>query len=130
MKPSVSIIMCTRNRAGFLRRSVESAAAQSYEDWELIVADDGSTDRTAELVARFAAEDSRIVSLRNQTAKMTIAQASNWALRSARGEYVAILDDDDAWRMPSKLDLQIAFMERGATACRVRWRDRVSGRAR
>jgi glycosyltransferase involved in cell wall biosynthesis len=110
MAALVSIVMCTRDREQFIARAVKSVQQQSFTEWELIIADDGSKDRTTEIVAELVSKDARIVHLRNATPQMTIAQASNWALRHARGAYVAILDDDDAWCDPDKLRDQVAFL--------------------
>ena len=108
----VTIIISTRNRASVLPRAVASVRMQSFADWELLVVDDGSSDDTEATVRALAASDNRIVYLRNERPSLSIAGATNWALREARGKYVAILDDDDAWIPVDKLARQVDFLDR------------------
>ena len=106
----VSVIMPTYNRARSLPRAVRSVLAQTYESWELIVADDGSTDTTREVLESLKSGDSRIKILflgKNQG----VSSARNAALKEAQGEYVAFLDSDDEW-LPEKLEKQVRFFER------------------
>jgi glycosyltransferase involved in cell wall biosynthesis len=108
--PRVSIIMATHNRAHVIAQAIESVLGQSYPSWELIIVDDKSTDRTSDVVRSWSAKDSRILYFpRNH--KTNIAGASNYGLQQARGEYVAILDDDDAWVDSSKLEKQVSFLD-------------------
>jgi len=94
--PVVSIIMATYNRASLIGQAIESVTGQSLIDWELIVADDGSTDNTAEVLREWEAKEPRIRYLRLPHAGR-IAVVSNAALEAARGKYIAVLDDDDRW---------------------------------
>jgi glycosyltransferase involved in cell wall biosynthesis len=95
--PTVSIVLPTYNRLALLREAVDSVRAQTFDDWELIVADDGSDDGTAEYLDALASEDARIVVLRlPHTANLP--RIRNAAIERARGEWVAFLDSDDAWR--------------------------------
>jgi glycosyltransferase involved in cell wall biosynthesis len=84
--------------------------AQTYKDWEMIIVDDCSTDRTAEIVASFQEKDSRIKYLYNSTNKGS-AFSRNLALQKAKGKWIAFLDSDDLWH-PEKLEKQIEFMTR------------------
>jgi glycosyltransferase involved in cell wall biosynthesis len=105
--PNVSIIMNVRNGAATLRAALESAFAQSYRDWELIVWDDCSSDDSAAIVADF--NDPRVryfLSPRDTS----LGQARDLAMRQARGEWLAFLDQDDIW-LPRKLELQVALSE-------------------
>lgn len=104
----VSIIMPTYNCGRFIEQSIRSVLAQSYADWELIIVDDCSTDKTAEIVASF--KDERIRFMCNEQ-NMGAALTRNRALREAKGKYIAFLDADDLWT-PEKLEKQIAFMQR------------------
>ena len=108
-EPFVSIIMSTRNRAQFISRSILSALEQSFKEWELLVMDDGSTDNTPEVMRAWEKKDVRIRYVR-LTSPGNIAKASNAGLRMAKGEFVAILDDDDWWIDPEKLAKQIKFL--------------------
>jgi glycosyltransferase involved in cell wall biosynthesis len=101
--PRVSIVMPTYNRADTIMRAVDSVRAQTWEDWELVVVDDGSTDGTA---ARIAGVDPRVRVL--SQANRGVAPARNRALGEARGELIAFLDSDDAWT-PHHLELAVAF---------------------
>ena len=107
MTPTVSIVLPTFNRLRFLRDAVRSVLAQTYRDWELIVADDGSDEETlsylAELEQLSAAKVLRLAHSGNPGA------VRNAAWRVARGEYIAFLDSDDVW-LPEKLALQVASL--------------------
>lgn len=91
--PLVSVVLATHNRSTLVRRAIESVQAQVYPHWELVVVDDGSTDRTAELLAELASEDSRIVPV-SQTQR-GVSAARNAGLSLARGELVCYIDDDN-----------------------------------
>ncbi|HYR10581.1 MAG TPA: glycosyltransferase [Longimicrobium sp.] len=95
--PTVSIVLPTYNRLALLREAVDSVRAQTFGDWELIVADDGSDDGTGEYLDALAGEDPRIVVIQlPHTANLP--RIRNAAIDRARGEWVAFLDSDDAWR--------------------------------
>jgi len=104
--PQVSVIIPTYNRANFLIDAVESVIAQSYQDFELLVIDDGSTDNTKQLLTsykkriRYHFQENRGVS-----------SARNLGMQLTSGQYVAFLDSDDHW-LPQKLEKQIEIMER------------------
>lgn len=107
MRDLVSIIMPSYNTARFLRETVASVLAQTYENWELIIVDDASTDKTDDVVAGYS--DPRIRYLKNGK-NCGAAVSRNWALREAKGRWIAFLDSDDLWH-PEKLEKQIRFME-------------------
>ena len=107
---SVSIITPTFNSERFIAETILSVQAQTYKDWEIIIVDDCSTDRTAEIVASFQEKDSRIKYLYNSTNKGS-AFSRNLALQEAKGKWIAFLDSDDLWH-PEKLEKQIEFMTR------------------
>jgi glycosyltransferase involved in cell wall biosynthesis len=92
--PSISIILPTHNRAPLLARAMRSVLAQSDPEFEVVVIDDGSGDDTPQVLASFAAADSRVRLLRNE-APQRVAAARNRAIRAATGEWMACLDDDD-----------------------------------
>jgi glycosyltransferase involved in cell wall biosynthesis len=100
------VILAVRNREGSVARAIASVLAQTYRQLELIVVDDGSTDRTRTVVESFGAE----VTLITQ-AHSGVYAARNRGLRSARGELVAFIDSDDAW-LPDKLAAQVPLMRR------------------
>lgn len=103
--PQVSVITPTYNRADFLMTAIESVQAQTFDNWEMLIVDDGSTDDTAELVSSYATKDSRIRYFRQPNQGQSVAR--NRALEHARGEFVCFLDSDNAW-IPEKLGSQLA----------------------
>ena len=108
--PRVSVLMLTYNRPKMIGRAIASLAAQSCQDWELVIVQDGDNPETERLVGEWTAQDSRIFFFRRSVVG-SIAEASNFGLEKMRGEYVAILDDDDYWAMPGKLDRQVEFLD-------------------
>lgn len=108
MNDLVSIIMPSYNTANYIEASIESVQHQTYENWELIIVDDCSTDTTDEVVRPFLS-DRRIRYLKNEK-NSGAAISRNCALREAKGKWIAFLDSDDLW-MPEKLEKQVAFME-------------------
>jgi glycosyltransferase involved in cell wall biosynthesis len=107
MNDLVSIIMPSYNTASYIKETIQSVLNQSYQNWELIIVDDCSTDNTDQVVAYI--RDERIKYFKN--AKNSGAAVSrNRALRESKGRWIAFLDSDDLW-MPEKLERQIAFME-------------------
>jgi glycosyltransferase involved in cell wall biosynthesis len=102
----VSAIITSFNRADYLRGAIQSVLAQSFEDYELLVLDNSSTDETRAVVADFLDPRIRLIVHPRQP----IAAARNLGLREARGEFVAFLDDDDEW-LPLKLERQLATAE-------------------
>lgn len=93
--PTVSVVMPAFNRADVVGAAIRSVIDQTARSWELIVVDDGSDDGTAEEVARWVAEDSRIHLIRQTNAGVSAAR--NTGIRAARGTYVAFLDTDNTW---------------------------------
>lgn len=113
MPPRVSIIMPAYNAARTIVESIRSAQAQDFEDWELLVIDDGSKDDTVKLVSAARATDARIKLLRTG-GRTGAAQARTTGIQEARGRYIAFLDSDDVW-LPSKLSLQLKVFQ--STGC-------------
>lgn len=105
----VSIITPTYNCARFIVETIQSVQAQTYQNWEMIISDDCSTDNTREVIAPFLENDARIKYICN-TQNSGAAITRNDALKVAKGRWIAFLDSDDVW-LPEKLERQIAFME-------------------
>jgi len=105
--PTVSVIIPTYNRAHLVGRAIRSVLNQTYQDFEIIVVDDGSTDNTEEVVKGF--NDGRIRYIRHDKNKGGAA-ARNTGIKVARGEYIAFLDSDDEW-LARKLEKQMALFE-------------------
>lgn len=108
-QPLISVIMPTYNRLAWLRAAVHSVLEQTLEDWELIIADDGSDEPTRAYLRALEADPGRSVRVLFLPHSGNPPAARNVALRAARGEYVAFLDSDDLW-LPRKLELQIASL--------------------
>lgn len=109
VKDLVSVVIPTYNRAYSIVRAVESALAQDHPSLEVIVVDDGSKDDTAERMAARFGGDARVTYLRQPNGGVCVAR--NAGLARARGEFVAMLDSDDAW-LPGKLSAQLAILRR------------------
>ena len=109
--PLVSVIIPTFNRARELERCLDSVLAQNYPHFDIWVCDDGSTDNTAEVVARFQAKVQ--ITYRNSINYGGPAWGRNWALKNSEATYLAFLDSDDFW-LPEKLALSVDELERGA----------------
>lgn len=107
--PLISIIMPTFNRLAWLRAAIQSVRDQTLEDWELIVADDGSDEPTRGYLHALRADSGHRVRVLFLTHRGNPPVARNTALSEARGEYVAFLDSDDVW-LPRKLEMQIASL--------------------
>jgi glycosyltransferase involved in cell wall biosynthesis len=102
--------MLTYNRPMKIGCAIASVCSQSFHDWELLVVQDGSNPQTSEIVSSWVAKEPRIRYFARDKVG-SIAEASNFGLSRARGEYIAILDDDDAWSAPDKLARQVAFLD-------------------
>lgn len=105
-QPLVSVVIPTHNRAHLLPRAVMSVLGQTWRNLELIVVDDGSSDATAEVLARIDDPRLRVVR-RNQGT--TAGAARNAGIAAARGDYIAFNDDDDIW-LPHKLERQVGAL--------------------
>ena len=109
MSELVSIITPTFNAEKFIRATIESVQKQSYQNWEMILVDDASTDQTVTIVKEFAQKDDRI-KLTELPKNSGNGFARNVALEKAVGKYIAYLDADDLW-LPMKLERQIQFLK-------------------
>ncbi len=118
MKPIVTIVIPTFNRADFLKESIHSVLSQTFTDFELIVVDDGSTDHTEEVVREFSKV--RYVAC---TENSGVSHARNLGIGMARGRYICFLDSDDLW-IKNKLETQILWMESHAD-CQVCYTDEI-----
>src|SRR5262245_6278913 len=106
--PLVSIIVPTYNYGHLISETLACLQSQSYENWEALVVDDGSTDNTAAVVAAAAASDPRIHYFKQENQKQ--AAARNRGLSHSQGSYVQFLDSDDLLER-RKLELHIKFLE-------------------
>ena len=104
--PLVSIVIPTYNRKHIISRAIDSVLNQTYDHFEILVVDDGSTDGTSEFLKNRYKKTIRVIFQENQGA----SAARNKGIESARGKFVAFLDSDDQW-LHTKLETQISFLE-------------------
>jgi glycosyltransferase involved in cell wall biosynthesis len=107
-RPLVTVAMSAYNASGTIDLALRSILTQTYPNWELILVDDGSTDRTAEIVSHV--KDSRIRFIQEPSGNMGLAARLNQCVRLARGQYIARMDADDV-AYPQRLEHQVQFLE-------------------
>lgn len=107
----ISIIVPVYNVENFITETMESVRVQTYTHWELLLIEDGSSDRSAEIIEAYAEKtgDKRIRLIR-QPSNLGAARARNRGVAQARGRYIAYLDADDLWH-PEKLKRELAFLK-------------------
>lgn len=110
----VSIITPCYNGEKYISETIDSVLSQTYSDWEMIVVDDGSKDKSVEIVEKYIKKDSRIKLVKQENAGS--AAARNNGIRHAKGQYIALLDADDIW-MPTFLEKQIQFLVNKDAVC-------------
>lgn len=103
----ISIIMPVKDAEAYIKDSVESILSQSYGDFELLIIDDGSADRTAEIAESY--KDKRIQLYKREN--LGLVEQLNYGLSKSKGDYIARMDADDI-ALPEKLQLQIDFLEK------------------
>lgn len=101
----ISIIMPAYNAEKYLMTAVQSVRSQTWENWELLIIDDGSVDSTPEIASACAEEDPRIRYIRNKV-NLGVSGSRNEGIRRASGEWLAFLDSDDRWEA-TKLEKQM-----------------------
>lgn len=101
----VSVMMPAHNAEAFIGQAIESVLAQSYLHWELVIVEDGSSDRTAEIFLEYA--DPRIRVVRQENGGE--ASARNTALKNVQGEFLAFLDADDLY-LPNHLEVAVEYL--------------------
>jgi glycosyltransferase involved in cell wall biosynthesis len=111
-KHLVSVIVIFLNASEFLQAAIESVLAQTYQNWELLLVDDGSNDGSTEIAMRFASENSARIKYFEHDGHQNLGMsaARNLGIHNAKGEYIAFLDADDYW-LPNKLDVQTRILD-------------------
>lgn len=104
--PQISIVITTYNRAQYIAETIESIRQQTFANWELLIMDNGSTDRTADIIK--VINDPRIQYYHHKPT--TTGRLRNIAFDTAKGEYFALMDSDDLW-LPDKLERQMALLK-------------------
>ncbi len=107
-KPKISIITPLYNAENFIKQAISSAIAQTYINWEMIIVDDCSQDKSYHIAKEFIITDKRIKLYQNKE-NIGGAKTRNIAIKKAKGQFIAFLDADDIW-FPEKLEKQINFM--------------------
>ena len=108
-QPLVSIIMPAYNCENYISEAIESVLSQSYQNWELLIVDDGSTDHSPEIIDRYAQKDVRIQSFHNKNEGVSAAR--NFALSKISGELVTFIDSDDVYH-PDRLQRMVQIFEK------------------
>lgn len=107
--PLVSVVMPAYNAENYIALAIESILNQTFKGFELVIVDDGSTDKTWPIIQKFAKEDKRIVPARNKK-NLKISKTLNRGIGLAKGKYIARMDADD-WSYSDRLEKQSKFME-------------------
>jgi len=109
--PLVSIITPTYNHQKFIADCINSVLNQTYQNWEMIIVDEGSTEHTYQEAKLFAEKDERIqLYTQKNIGIFRLAETYNFAFSKSKGKYIAVLEGDDVW-LPEKLTLQIPTLE-------------------
>ncbi|WP_414698574.1 glycosyltransferase family 2 protein [Peptacetobacter sp. AB845] len=106
----VSIVTPVYNAERFINETIDSVIAQTYDNWELILVDDCSSDNSAAIIDEYVKKDSRVKYIKNKE-NSGAAVSRNAGIEMAKGQYVAFVDSDDVWK-PEKLEKQLAFMKK------------------
>ena len=111
-QPLVSVVLIFFNADKFLDEAIESVFAQSFQDWELLLVDDGSTDASSQIARRYAEHHRERVHYFEHAGHLNrgMSTSRNLGIRHARGQYIALLDADDIW-LPKKLEHQVSILK-------------------
>ena len=104
----VSVIMPAYNSEAFISEAIRSVIQQTYQNWELLVIDDASSDSTLKLIQKYSENDNRIKVFKN-SANLGTHKARNRGIKAAEGDFIAFLDADDQWK-PEKLVKQLEIL--------------------
>src|SRR5213594_1272983 len=118
--PLVSVVIIFLDAGRFLEEAIESVFAQTYEEWELLLVDDGSTDKSRSIAERYVVQyPAKVRCLEHEGHQNRGMSASrNLGIAHTKGEYIAFLDADDVW-LPHKLEQQVAIMDSQPAAAMV-----------
>jgi len=111
-KPLVSVVVIFLNAEEFIQVAIESVLAQTYEEWELLVVDDGSTDKSRSIALQYVEKHPDKIRYLEHAGRQNrgMSASRNLGIANAKGEYIALLDADDVW-LPNKLEHQVAILE-------------------
>ncbi len=108
IRPEISVILCSYNRAKYLNNCIDSVIKQTFPDWELLIVDDGSEDNTFEIVNTYLQKYPNIRYLKHQNKKL--GYAKNAGIQASFGKYITFLDSDDAYK-PNHLQSRWEYMQ-------------------
>jgi len=108
--PKVGVIMSVYNGEKYLKEAIESILNQTFRDFEFIIVNDGSIDKTEDILDDYAKQDSRMKIIKNRN-NIGLTKSLNKAIQDAKGEYIARMDADDI-SLPKRLEKQVKFMEK------------------
>jgi teichuronic acid biosynthesis glycosyltransferase TuaG len=108
-KTLISIITPCYNSEKYIAETIESVISQVYKNWEMLIVDDCSTDKSLEIASFYAKKESRIKIFKNSK-NQGACYSRNFAIKKAQGEYIAFIDSDDLWNS-DKLNVQLNFMK-------------------
>lgn len=108
-QPKISVAMSVYNGEKYLHQAIESILNQTFRDFEFIIVNDGSTDKTEEIIDEYAKKDLRVKIIKNKN-NIGLTKSLNKAIKEAKGEYIARMDADDI-SLPERLKKQLSFME-------------------
>jgi len=108
--PMVSVIMPAYNAEKYIGESIESVIGQTYTNWELIIVDDGSTDKTSEIIKQYQVNNNRVFYIYQENARQ--GYAKNNGIKHSKGSYIAFIDADDLW-LCHKLEICINEIQNG-----------------
>ena len=114
MNPLVSVVMTSYNRSKLINRAILSVINQSYQNWELIIVDDASTDSTPTILKEWSEKEKRIkvvINKENLWKQYGLSPNLNTGINLSKGKYIARLDDDDYWIDKDKIKKQVKFLE-------------------
>ncbi|MCZ6672445.1 MAG: glycosyltransferase family A protein, partial [Verrucomicrobia bacterium] len=111
-KPLVSVIIIFLNEERFFKEAIESVLAQTYDNWELLLVDDGSTDDSSFIARHYASQrPDQIHYLEHEGhANLGMSASRNLGVRHATGQYISYVDGDDVW-IANKLERQVAILD-------------------
>ena len=115
-KGLISVVMSAYNSERFIAESISSILNQTYEDWELVLINDASSDNTLEIITRLSREDPRIKVIDNAK-NLGLTVSLNVGIKNSRGEFIARLDSDDLAE-PSRLETQLEYLH-SSPRCRI-----------
>jgi glycosyltransferase involved in cell wall biosynthesis len=108
IRPEISIILCTYNRANYLNRCIDSVINQTFQNWELVIVDDGSEDNTFEIVNAYLKNFHNVRYLRHQNKKQCYAK--NAGIQASFSPYITFIDSDDTYK-PHHLESRLEYMQ-------------------